>query len=77
MGRMRLGNYCRFTMKRGLQQMLLSLCKSDVNYGRMHSISNLEENIERHHKKEYKSIMSDRGNNWLWLKLCVVVHRQI
>ena len=38
------------------------LCKSDVNYGKTHSTSNLEKHIQRHHKKEYENIMCERAN---------------
>jgi hypothetical protein len=43
-------------------------CKSDFNYGKTHSTSNLDKHIMRHHKKEYEIIMSDRANKRL--KLC-------
>ncbi len=33
----------------------------------MHSTSTLENHIQRHHKKEYESIMFDRGNKLLKL----------
>ena len=38
------------------------LCKSDVNYGKTHSTSNLEKHIQRHNKKEYENIMCERAN---------------
>ena len=43
------------------------LCKSDVNYGRTHSTSNLEKHMQRHHKNEYDTIMCERANKRLKL----------
>jgi hypothetical protein len=43
------------------------LCKSDVNYGRTHSTSNLEKHMQRHHKKDYENIMCERANKRLKL----------
>jgi hypothetical protein len=43
------------------------LCKSDINYGRSHSTSNLEKHMQRHHKKEYDLIMCKRANKRLKL----------
>ena len=44
------------------------LCKSDVNYGRTHSTSNLEKHMQRHHKKDYENIMCERANKCLKLR---------
>jgi hypothetical protein len=44
------------------------LCKSDVNYGRTHSTSNLEKHMQRHHKKDYENIMCKRANKRLKLR---------
>lgn len=44
------------------------LCKSDVNYGRTHSTSNLEKHMQRHHKKDYENIMCERANKRLKLR---------
>ena len=41
------------------------LCKSDVSYGKTHSTSNLEKNIQRKHKTEYDIIMAERANKRL------------
>jgi hypothetical protein len=41
------------------------LCKSDVSYGKTHSTSNLEKHMQRHHKKEYASIMKERAEKRL------------
>ena len=44
------------------------LCNSDVNYGRTHSISNLEKHVQRHHEKEYENVMCERANKRLKLR---------
>jgi hypothetical protein len=37
------------------------LCESDVNHGQMHSTSNLDKHLQRHHAKEYETIMVERA----------------
>jgi hypothetical protein len=43
------------------------LCNKDVNYGKTHSTSSLDKHIFRHHKDEYKNIMTERAKK----RICI------
>jgi hypothetical protein len=48
------------------------LCNSDINYGKTHSTSTLDQHLQRRHVEEFNSLMVEKANK----RLCTDVPKQ-